>query len=225
MVSRGARDLQLHLQPERRGGSHIRVGLLSRSQHHGQSSVLKSSQKWVLWRVSWQTNVKPHLHIFGRQDKSRYFLNISYLWFHFPPVTSLVYVLSAFDKVYYSSQSYDVSPESSSRLELGAASMSASGLYTCLVTGGDIPFLEDSDSKTVMVASKFFDLTDSLIKDWYIMIHQYFLRWNIFPVSVPPSSRPTISGALTGYSPGDFVNLNCSTFNVRPSLHPSVIWI
>ena len=88
-----------------------------------------------------------------------------YLWFHFPPVTSLVYVLSAFDKVYLSSQSYDVSPESSSRLELGAASMSASGLYTCLVTGGDIPFLEDSDSKTVMVASKFFYFADiSLIK-------------------------------------------------------------
>ena len=74
----------------------------------------------------------------------------------FSPVSSLVYVLSAFDKVYrsHSFQSYDVSPESSSRLELGAASMSASGLYTCLVTGGDIPFLEDSDSKTVMVASK-----------------------------------------------------------------------
>ena len=87
-----------------------------------------------------------------------------YLWFDFPPVTSLVYVLSAFDKVYLSSQSYDVSPEYSSRLELGAASMSASGLYTCLVTGGDIPFLEDSDSKTVMVASKFFYFTDSLIK-------------------------------------------------------------
>ena len=71
-------------------------------------------------------------------------------------MSSLVYVLSAFDKVYrsHSFQSYDVSPESSSRLELGAASMSASGLYTCLVTGGDIPFLEDSDSKTVMVASK-----------------------------------------------------------------------
>ena len=89
-----------------------------------------------------------------------------YLWFDFPPVTSLVYVLSAFDKVYrsHSFQSYDVLPESSSRLDLGAASMSASGLYTCLVTGGDIPFLEDSDSKTVMVASKFFYFTDSLIK-------------------------------------------------------------
>ena len=96
----------------------------------------------------------PQVRIFGRQDKS----------FHFSeslapcsPVSSLVYVLSAFDKVYHSRfllQSYDVSPESSSRLELGAASMSASGLYTCLVTGGDIPFLEDSDSKTVMVASK-----------------------------------------------------------------------
>ena len=96
----------------------------------------------------------PHLRIFGRQDKSVHFLNIS--GSISPPVSSLVYVLSAFDKVYLSSQSYDVSPESSSRLELGAASMSASGLYTCLVTGGDIPFLEDSDSKTVMVASKFF---------------------------------------------------------------------
>lgn len=105
----------------------------------------------------------PHLRIFGRQDKSVHFLNIS--GSISPPVSSLVYVLSAFDKVYLSSQSYDVSPESSSRLELGAASMSASGLYTCLVTGGDIPFLEDSDSKTVMVASKFFYFTDiSLIK-------------------------------------------------------------
>ena len=45
MVSRGPRDFQLHLQPERRGGSHIRVGLLSRSQHHGQSSVSSSRFK------------------------------------------------------------------------------------------------------------------------------------------------------------------------------------
>ena len=196
MVSRGARDLQLHLQPERRGGSHIRVGLLSRSQHHGQSSLFKSSQKWVLWRVSWQTNVRPHLGIFGRQDKSGNFLNISYLWFHFPPVTSLVYVLSAFDKVYYSSQSYDVSPESSSRLELGAASMSASGLYTCLVTGGDIPFLEDSDSKTVMVASKSW----SWLHGCHLEQHEadrrhsckYFLRYNIFLSQfLPRRGRPS----------------------------------
>ena len=39
-------------------------------------------------------------------------------------------------------------------MKVGEASLSASGLYTCLVTGGDIPFLEDSDTKTVMVASE-----------------------------------------------------------------------
>ena len=79
-----------------------------------------------------------------------------YLWLPFPlcPVWFMFYQLSIKFITLVSSQSYDVSPESSSRLELGTASMSASGLYTCLVTGGDIPFLEDSDSKTVMVASK-----------------------------------------------------------------------
>ena len=30
--------------------------------------------------------------------------------------------------------------------------METSGLYTCLVTGGDIPFREDSNTKTVTVA-------------------------------------------------------------------------
>ena len=41
-----------------------------------------------------------------------------------------------------------------------------------------------------------------------------FLDLMFLSVLVPPSSRPTISGALTSYSPGEFVNLNCSTFNV-----------
>ena len=41
-----------------------------------------------------------------------------------------------------------------SLMKVGEASLSTSGLYTCLVTGGDIPFLEDSDTKTVMVASE-----------------------------------------------------------------------
>ena len=159
MVSRGARDLQLHLKPEWWGGLHLRLWLLSRSQHHGKSSHRSSRHTsnqiwWVLWRVSWQPIAVPHIRICGRQDKNQFLFFVSLA--RFSPVSSLVYVLSAFDKVYrsHSFQSYDVSPESSSRLELGAASMSASGLYTCLVTGGDIPFLEDSDSKTVMVASK-----------------------------------------------------------------------
>ena len=51
-------------------------------------------------------------------------------------------------------QSYSVLPNSSCEIVLGGVDMETSGLYTCLVTGGDIPFLEDSDSKTVMVASK-----------------------------------------------------------------------
>ena len=32
--------------------------------------------------------------------------------------------------------------------------MGTSGLFTCLITGGDIPFKEDSDTKTVQVAGK-----------------------------------------------------------------------
>ena len=38
------------------------------------------------------------------------------------------------------------------------------------------------------------------------------LKYNF--ISVPPAEPPSISGILTSYLPGDFVNLNCSTFNV-----------
>ena len=42
---------------------------------------------------------------------------------------------------------------SSFNLKLGNTSMLSSGLFTCLVTGGDIPFQEDYNTKQVTVAS------------------------------------------------------------------------
>ena len=43
-------------------------------------------------------------------------------------------------------------PNSSCEIVLGSVVMETSGLYTCLVTGGDNPFKEDSNTKTVKVA-------------------------------------------------------------------------
>ena len=70
-------------------------------------------------------------------------------------------------------------------LELGRAAGQTSGVFTCLVTAGEVaPFLEDSDSKAVVVA-------------------------------VVPAAAPAITGLQrAGFTLGDFLSLNCSTQNV-----------
>ena len=47
-----------------------------------------------------------------------------------------------------------VTPSSSSKLSLGNVSLITSGSFTCVVTGGDIPFQEDYDTKDVTVAGE-----------------------------------------------------------------------
>ena len=230
MVSRGARDLQLHLQPERRGGSHIRVGLLSRSQHHGQSSLstyhdLNQVKNWFydesvgrrMWGLTYISLVaKTNQDIFSISHISG---SISPPW----PVWFMFYQLS----IKFITRLRVTTSRPSPRVgwSWGQPPCRPRGCTPALSPAETYPSLRTATPRRSWspVSSLIWQTVSS--KDWYIMIHQYFLRWNIFPVSVPPTSRPTISGALTGYSPGDFVNLNCSTFNVRPSLHPSVIWI
>lgn len=122
-------------------------------------------------------------------------------WFH-GPVEIFSYISSQTGEAHYTFVSdyspgvnitnYHVTPESSCELTMGKTYMGTSGLFTCLITGGDIPFKEDSDTKTIQVA-------------------------------VPPSSPPSISGVLSSYTPGDFVNLNCSTFN--STYVPRLKWI
>ena len=99
------------------------------------------------------------------------------------------------------SQSYSVLANTSCSIELSEVVMETSGLYTCLVTGGDIPFKEDSNTKTIKVAG-----VDCIDQEDFK---------NIFFVKVAPVFAPRISGVLSSYTPGDFVNLNCSTSNVR----------
>ena len=99
------------------------------------------------------------------------------------------------------SQSYSVLANTSCSIELSEVVMETSGLYTCLVTGGDIPFKEDSNTKTIKVAG--IDCIDQDFKN------------SFFFVKVAPVFAPRISGVLSSYTPGDFVNLNCSTSNVR----------
>ena len=47
-----------------------------------------------------------------------------------------------------------MTPSSSSKLSLGNVSLITSGSFTCVVTGGDIPFQEDYDTKDVTVAGE-----------------------------------------------------------------------
>ena len=47
-----------------------------------------------------------------------------------------------------------VTPSSSSKLSLSNVSLITSGYFMCMVTGGDIPFKEDYDTKHVTVAGE-----------------------------------------------------------------------
>ena len=47
-----------------------------------------------------------------------------------------------------------VTPSSSSQLSLSNVSLITSGYFMCMVTGGDIPFKEDYDTKHVTVAGE-----------------------------------------------------------------------
>ena len=47
-----------------------------------------------------------------------------------------------------------MTPSSSSKLSLGNVSLITSGSFKCVVTGGDIPFQEDYDTKYVTVAGE-----------------------------------------------------------------------
>ena len=69
----------------------------------------------------------------------------------------------------------------------------------CMVTGGDIPFQEDYDTKHVTVAGEVNDNFDSKPNTLF---------------QVPPCFPPEINGVPASFSPGDFLSLNCSTLNV-----------
>ena len=92
-----------------------------------------------------------------------------------------------------------MTPSSSSELTLSNVSMMTSGYLMCMVTGGDIPFREDYDTKHVTVAGEIQKYNDSNLKP---------------STAVPPTSRPEIRGVPADFSPGDFLSLNCSTSNV-----------
>ena len=47
-----------------------------------------------------------------------------------------------------------MTPSSSCKLSLGNVSLITSGSFKCVVTGGDIPFQEDYDTKYVTVAGE-----------------------------------------------------------------------
>ena len=47
-----------------------------------------------------------------------------------------------------------MTPSSSSKLSLSNVSLITSGYFMCMVTGGDIPFKEDYDTKHVTVAGE-----------------------------------------------------------------------
>ena len=47
-----------------------------------------------------------------------------------------------------------MTPSSSSKVSLANVSLVTSGSFTCVVTGGDIPFQEDYDTKYVTVAGE-----------------------------------------------------------------------
>ena len=47
-----------------------------------------------------------------------------------------------------------MTPSSSSKVSLANVSLITSGSFTCVVTGGDIPFQEDYDTKYVTVAGE-----------------------------------------------------------------------
>ena len=92
-----------------------------------------------------------------------------------------------------------MTPSSSSELTLFNVSLMTMGYYMCMVTGGDIPFREDYDTKHVTVAGGEQRYTDENFKSSSL---------------VPPTSRPEIRGVPADFSPGDFLSLNCSTFYV-----------
>ena len=93
-----------------------------------------------------------------------------------------------------------MTPSSSSKLSLGNVSLITSGSFTCVVTGGDIPFQEDYDTKYVTVAGEEKEML------WKMFVEYVF--------SVPPDKRPEIEGVPATFSPGDFLSLNCTTANV-----------
>ena len=51
-------------------------------------------------------------------------------------------------------QDSKVTPSSSSELTLSNVSLITTGYFMCMVTGGDIPFSEDYDTKHVTVAGE-----------------------------------------------------------------------
>jgi len=85
-----------------------------------------------------------------------------------------------------------VTPSSSCQLSMSNVTLITTGYFKCMVTGGDIPFKEDYDTKHVTIA-------------------------------VSPSLPPEISGVPADLSPGDFLSLNCSTYN--SSVSPHLLWV